>query len=145
MPNADDIDGVKSGLGPKILLNDKRHAEDEWFRRHFTAFRIDVQNTIRNIPALKYDCNSSVLEQVQSETRIVFQVTANPCLSDDRVNDKGCVHYFSELLRPVAGKVPIMIYWHRPYDPAAAVQRKHVFTIKEDGAHAKYPNSWVQP
>jgi hypothetical protein len=140
-PARDQIMQVKASIGGMILLSSTRHAEDEWFGRHLPDFATDVQGIIATAPT--YDCNSSVFEQVQALPRIVFQVTCNPCLADDRIaNNKGCVRYFGELLRPRAGNLPIVIYWHRPYDPTAALKGKHVFTIKGDGNCVAYPNGW---
>jgi hypothetical protein len=142
VPDVEAIEGVKPNVGGHKLLGQTRHAEDEWFARYLTAFRTDLTEVTRAAAAPKFDCDASLLEQVQEATKVVFQVTANPCLSDDRVGQTGCMDYFGQLLRASAGSYPIVIYWHRPYDPQAAVKGKHVTTIDSKGKPVTHLNGW---
>ena len=140
MPDEEAVDRVKPSYGVKRLLNEERHAEDEWFGRYLSSFEVDLQAITAALPD-QAGCDDSIIEQVLAPAKVVFQITANPCLSDDRVAPKGCIDYFGELVRPIAESLPILIYWRRPYDPPVG-QGRRLASIKSDGSHVIHTNSW---
>lgn len=145
LPDRQALLAVKTGMSERGLLDTTRHAEDEWFARYLTEFNAAVGPIARGNVDDHESCDASILQQVVAPRRIVFHTTANPCLSDDRVNTAGigCSQYFAELVRPAAGQLPIILYYNRPYDARiAGVGNRRAFTINSNGEVRIHPNSW---
>jgi hypothetical protein len=146
LPDRETLLRIKTGVSVRGLLDSTRHAEDEWFARYLTDFRTALEPIAEAHIADDESCDASILEQAVAPRRVVFHITANPCLSDDRVNvrDVGCFHYFARLVRPAAGRLPIILYYNRPYENVAMVGlgNKHAFTVTHGGEVHIHPNPW---